>query len=335
MKKFVIILGVLAQMSVGAKDGRWIQQQIDACAPGGVVEIGQGIYEIFEPLVVTNLVSLQLHKSAILRAVKPMDFVLTVNNGAQWTKARDGASHANTNLNEDYNFFVTGGQIDANGLASCMRLDNYHHYLLRDMTFLNGNKYGLAIDTNGHGYELIADNLYFKCTISGLKGNTAVYSQGGDSHYIDCIVVDWTCGFHLTRGGSNRLTRCHVWGGPLPPRPCCVIPEMLEDSVNFRIADGSAILRDCYADTGKIGYHMINGGRLLGCSYYNNTRFHLTNDIVMIKHDFDKLIVSGGSFSAWKLNNPKVYEGTPKASVIFRDNLYNGFAPSAALPQDK
>jgi len=46
---------------------------------------------------------------------------------------------------------------------------------------------------------------------SCLAGNTAAYLCGGDSHYTDCIVVDYTVGFR-NAGGSNRFTRCHVWG---------------------------------------------------------------------------------------------------------------------------
>ena len=45
--------------------------------------------------------------------------------------------------------------------------------------------------------------------------------------------------------GSNRLTRCHVWGGPVPPRSEGELPEMLIDSVNYVLSSYDAILTDC------------------------------------------------------------------------------------------
>ena len=95
-----------------------------------------------------------------------------------------------------------------------MSLLRFKHFTIRDMAFRNGKQYGLRIEERGSlwTYELVATNCYFKCTMPGLGGNAAVSSLGGDSHFVDCICVDCTVGFELLGGGSNRLTRCHVWG---------------------------------------------------------------------------------------------------------------------------
>lgn len=300
-----------------------IRRAVEAC-PSGVLYIPAGVYEITEPIVVKNLCSLIMHKSAILRATAKMDFVLKVNTAEQYNRARIDAGGA-----EDYNLFVVGGQIDGNGLASCMALDNYHHFTLRDITFLNGFPYGLRIDGEGHGYELIANNLYFKCVKSGLAGNTALYTTGGDSHYTDCVVVDYTVGFHLGRGGSNRLTRCHVWGGPIPPVKEGESREMLKGSVNYKIMDSSAILRDCYADTGEIGFEI--GGwdvRLLGCSYFSNPGFKLDN-ITIIKHHQGRLLVSEGAFVK-TAKNVKVYDGC--GTVRWSNMMYSNFGKDDDCP---
>ena len=276
--------------------------------PGGVLTVPRGTYLVSSPIFVANRCSFDLDKNAVLRATAPMNAVLEL----------DGYM---ANRNEhDYGVFLRGGVIDGDGLASCLRVRGFAHVTLRDTTLLNGREYGLRVDG---GYEAIVMNLYAKCVKSGMAGNVGFYVNGGDSHYTDCIVVDYTIGFRLAHGGSNRITRCHVWGGPLPPLHPGEDCEMLKDSVNFWI-DGasSAILRDCYADTGKTGF-LVDGWntRLLGCSYYNNNHFKL-DDITVIRHKRGRLLVTDGEFVK-TMPHCKVYEGC--GDVTWRNMLYSGF----------
>lgn len=283
-----------------------------AATPSGTLTVPRGIYRIASTVRIANGCSLQMNKNAKLVAVKEMDYVLEINGSG-------GVMH-------DYNRFVAGGCIDGAGLASCMRLAGFAHFTLKDTTFLNGRAYGLRVDG---GYELIANNLYFKCVIPGLAGNSGVYINGGDSHYTDCVVVDYTIGFNMAKGGSNRLTRCHVWGGPLPPVEQGEPREMLKDSINFLIGGSSSILRDCYADTGKIGYKVTGWDtRLLGCSYFNNKGFKL-DGITIIKHEQGRLLVADGGFVK-TTPNVIVYDGC--GEVEWFNMLYSGFGPQDDCP---
>lgn len=301
-------------------DSARIQRAIDA-TPSGVLRVPGGLFEVAETIMVTNCCSLELHKTAVLRAVKPMGYVICIDNAkAQKLPADDFR-------NDDHNLFVTGGKIDGNGLASCLYIVGFAHFTMRDMTFLNAKETGLRVHG---GYELIANNLYFKTVIPGLAGNCALYTTGGDSHYTDCVAVDYTIGFRLGSGGSNRLTRCHVWGGPLPPVNAGEPREMLKDSVNFWVDRASSVIfRDCYADTGKTGY-LIDGWdtRMLGCSYYNNQSFGL-DGIVIVKHKFGRLLVTDGGFVK---NTPdvKVYDGT--GEVAWQNMMYSGFQAGDYCP---
>ena len=292
-----------------------LQRAVNASCDG-TLTIPRGVYRVSAPIRVTNRCSLQLNKSAVLKAVAPMRYVLEVD-----------ARSFGSGISHDYNKFVRGGVIDGNGLASCMRLTGFAHFTLADTTFLNGKAYGLRVDG---GYELIANNLYFKCLMPGLAGNSAIYVNGGDSHYTDCVVVDYTYGIHQVAGGSNRYTRCHVWGGPLPPAKPGEDREMLKDSVNFKLAGGgSTILRDCYADTGKTGYEIAAWDtRLLGCSYFNNSGFKL-DDVTIIRHPRGRLLVSECGFCK---NMPKtrVYEGC--GEVEWCNMSYSGFGPQDDCP---
>lgn len=282
--------------------------------PNGVLAVPRGVYEISRTLKVMNGCSFDLDKNAKLRAVKPMEVVVALDG------ALLGRRH-------DYNVFFRGGVVDGNGIASCLRANGFAHLTMRESTFLNGLKYGLRVDG---GYELMANNLYFKCLKPGLAGNTGVLVNGGDSHYTDCVVVDYTVGFRLCRGGSNRLTRCHVWGGPLPPAKPGEDREMLKDSVNFWIDGGSStILRDCYADTGKIGF-LVDGWdtRLLGCSYFNNSGFKL-DGITIVRHKRGRLLVTDGAFVK-TTPHYTVYDGC--GEVEWFNMMYSGFGPGEDCP---
>lgn len=305
-----------------------------ADAPGGVLYIPKGVYSIAQMLTITNCCSLLLHKSAVLKAVKEMDFVLFYDAAASYPDLEECDGHLVPSGDydaEDWNLFVKGGVVDGAGLASCMCLNSFKHFTMRDMSLRNGKKYGLRIEEKGSmwTYELVAQNLYLKCTMPGLQGNAGISSNGGDSHFIDCIVVDYTIGFDLLGGGSNRLTRCHVWGGPIPPKNPGELPEMLIDSINFNIDSYDTILTDCYADTGKTGYRICQPTRMIGCSYFNNYTY-LLDDVTVIDHVGGELLVSGCML---RKTSPKatLYRGDNQG-VIWRDNLLLG---GLKLPGDK
>ena len=151
-----------------------------------------------------------------------------------------------------------------------------------------------------------------------------IQTSGGDSHYTDIVVVDYTVGFQLLEHGwANRLTRCHVWGGPIPPAKAGEPPEMLKDSVNFEIRVGGNILRDCYADTGKTGFLIAAETRLDGCSYFSNPVFKL-DGITCIAHECGNLTVAHSSFTK-TAPNVKIYDGC--GEVSWRDCKTSGFEP--------
>ena len=294
---------------------------------GGVLYFPKGIYEIAEMITVDNCCSLLLHKSAVLKAVKEIPFVLKIDAAASAPGIKEEDGHiipSGEADSEDWNLFFTGGVIDGAGLASCVCLNSFKHFTMRDISMRNGKKYGLRIEDEGSiwTYELIAQNLYLKCTIPGLAGNAGISSRGGDSHFIDCIVVDYTRGIELLGGGLNRLTRCHVWGGPIPPRKNGELPEMLTDSVNYVISSGDALLTDCYADTGKTGYLVTENARLIGCSYYNNFTYKM-DDVTVIDHRAGQLLVSGCMFRKHS-PNATLYKGD-RTKLTERDNLLEGF----------
>ena len=306
-------------------DDRRIMRAVKGCT-GGVLYFPKGIYEIADMITVDNCVSLLLHKSAVLKAVKEMPFVLKIDAASSYPGIKEEDGHivpSGDPDSEDWNLFFEGGVIDGAGLAGCVCLNSFKHFTMRDISMRNGRKYGLRIEDGGMWtYELIAQNLYIKCTMPGLAGNAGISSNGGDSHFIDCIVVDYTRGIELLGGGSNRLTRCHVWGGPIPPRKEGGLPEMLIDSVNYVLSSGDALLTDCYADTGKTGYLVTENARLIGCSYYNKYTYKM-DDVTVIDHRGGQLLVADCMF---RKHSPHatVYKGD-RSLLTARDNLLENF----------
>jgi len=315
-------------------DTQRIQRAIDS-APFGVVCIPKGEYKLDSTVKVVNAASLQMHKSAKFSAVKPMETMLAYDGKISW---KHSIEKANNESLADHGMFIAGGDFDACGLADeCISLVNYRHFTFRDTVFRNPKKFGLRVGDEKKstgGYELIANNLYFRCGLPGLAGNVGMCIYDGDSHYTDCVVIDYTTGIHVRRGGSNRLTRCHVWGGPIPPPQKGELPEMLKDSICFRLSGGDAVLRDCYADTGMIGFKIEGNSRVLGCAYFNNWRFKMDNPTVF-DHVKGKLLVSDGYFTKTS-NSATLYKGNMPDKFIWRDNVVNGFKPEElGLPQTR
>ena len=306
-----------------ADDTARLQRAVDA-TPHGVVSVAGGLYRLSSTLRVTNECSLRLHKTAVIRAVRPMEFLIVVDRTKGMRLPKDDFRAS------DHNLFVTGGKLDGNGIASCLSVVSPFHYTLRDTTYLNGKPYGLVTKD---GCEVIAENLYFRCTKSGLAGNTAAYICGGDSHYTDCVVVDYTVGFRNARG-SNRYTRCHVWGGPLPALEKGGEREMLKDSVNFWNEGGDAVYRDCYADTGKTGFRIDATAQLFGCRYFNNRLFDL-DDITVIDHRHSPLYVSACHFMSGGTPKIRLYAAKSgvKGRAVWRDCICTGgFADRDEVP---
>jgi len=288
-------------------DSARIQRAIEA-APRGVVTIPAGVYKIDKTIDVNNAASLNMHKSARFEAVAKMDFMLNYDGKVGIGKKE--------NHPEEHNWFIIGGDFGCKGLSSGVLLRNYHHFTFKDTTIRNATMYGFKVNDDkrkGSGYELIATNLYFRCDMKGLAGNIGICTDDGDSHYTDCVVIDYTTGIYVRHGGSNRLTRCHVWGGP--------VREMLKDSVCFRIAGGDTLLRDCYADTGMTGFLIEGSARVLGCAYYNNWGFKMDNPTVFDQTG-GRLIVSEGFFTKTS-PSARLYKGT--GNIIWRDNIVNRF----------
>lgn len=234
-------------------DSQRIVRAIES-VPLGVLDIPEGRYELDSTVSVTNGASLRMESTAKFGAIKPMTYMLFYD-----------ATFASRNRCN--NAFISGGEFDANGLAdTCVKIVSFQHFTFRDTVFRNPKKSGLTVgdaEKRG-GYELVANNLYFRNTMRGLAGNVGMLIYSGDCHFTDCIIVDYTIGIDQRKGGANRYTRCHVWGGPVPPIKKGGLPEMLIDSICFKLTGGDTLLRDCYADTGLIGFLVEANTRLLG-----------------------------------------------------------------------
>ena len=297
-------------------DAPRFQRAIDACT-GGVLTVPGDDYEIARTLYVTNLCSIELSPSAYVRAVAEMDWMFKID--ALWQfEPKTAPKGVNP---ERYNLFFRGGTLDGNGNASCLSIDNFRHYTLEKATFLNGKRFGVGLVTAGGGYEMVARDLYIKTLMSGLAGNTGLVFGGSDSHFTDIIVVDYTTGVHLKGdGGANRLTRVHVWGGPVKPPEAGALPEMLRNSVCFRIDSSGETLWDCYADTGEIGF-WVNGWevRMFGCNYANNPGFKM-NDVTVIRQDVGSIWAEVCYFQR---NTPgtRLYQGGLNARIHWGEDL--------------
>ena len=302
-------------------DGARIQRAINATGPGGVLYFPKGLYETSRTIYATNCVSLLLHKSATIRAVKKMENLLVIANTARSAYNRPGVTF-------DQGLFLRGGHLDGNGMATGLYLNNFFHLTLRDVVFLNCAPYGCHVGRLG--CELVADNLYFRTYLRGLSGNVGLFTEGCDGYYSRIIVVDHTVGVR-TLGQSNAFFQCHVWGGLVPPAAKGRLPEMLENSVCFDLGGMMNLLRDCYADTGATGFRVDgNFQQITGCWFLNNTKFGL-KDITVVRQtpSSSGLLVADCCFRG-SGKETKLYEGP--GTVKWRDMSYSGFGESEPRP---
>lgn len=339
---------------VGERDDAPRFRRAIAAAPNGVLAVGKGDYSIATPLVITNRCSLEMHPAARLIAAAPMEFVLTWDGHDDYHALSvfnsDGSVYDNAGL------FIRGGDIDGRGLASCLRIGNAHHFTLADITLHNGRKAGLELSrwNGGHLYELIANNVYCKCTMQGLAGNVGVLVEVHDCHFTDVIVVDYTVGIRA-KGSSNRFTRCHVWGGTVAPKGMSMrewsefyaankkqrgrwnaeleatllskgLPEMLAGSICFDSAPGN-LFDGCYADTAEIGFNLPYGGQLVNCGFYNNLLMGLRKSTVIV-HQSGRLVITGCNFNG-VAGIEKLYLG-PWKDVIWSSSTASGGADMSA-----
>ena len=306
-------------------DSARIMRAVETAGSNGVVYFPRGEYEIDSMLVVSNSASLLLHKSAVLKAVTQMPFVMKYFG--RLMEAGNGDSSGFV----DHNLFIRGGEFNGSGLAGCVQLMGVRHFAMSDITFRNGRGFGLQIGDASlpraieGGYEIMACNLYFICNLSGLSGNVGLQTNIGDSHFTDIVVVDYTTGICDQRA-SNRYTRCHIWGGLVKHR-ATGRPEMLDDSVAFDLQANDAMLTDCYADTAMTGFWVRGDARIVNCGYFNNWRFKMDNPVVF-RHDAGRLTVANGRFSKNSPNATLYICGKDAGALVWRDNHAIKFSES-------
>ena len=329
-----------------------------AAAADGVLAVPKGEYEIATMLHVTNRCSLLMHPNAHLKAVAKMDYVLFWDGHDDYHVL--SVFDASGEMRDPAGSFICGGDIDGRGLASCLALANAHHFTLRDTVLHNGRRAGLCVsrETGGHLYELIADNVYCKTTMSGLAGNVGIDCQCADCHFVDCIVVDYTVSIRDC-GGGNRFQRCHVWGGTVPPKGMGFrewseyyakvkkldlagkfatvekellakgLPEMLKDSIAFDIRAGGSVFDGCYADTAEIGFKIGSSTTIRSSGFYNNPRMGLRKSTVIV-HRGGSVTVDGCVFNG-AAHVEKLYEGDGKNIVWRNVRAFNGDGMSRDL----
>ena len=189
--------------------------------------------------------------------------------------------------------------------------------------------------------------------MKGLSGNVGIWSDKDDAHFNDCFVIDYTVGMRML-GTANRISRCHVWGGTVPPKNLSVqdwseiygkrkkqlwagvygqdadkaeaendVPEMLIGSIAFDIKGFNNILDGCYADTTEIGFQTENYTRIVGCNFFNNRLMGLKKSSA-INHIGGRLTVTMCVFRS-TVGTEILYNGS-KEDVEWVSNTVRGFA---------
>ena len=295
---------------------------VDIAEYGQTINIANGTYEIDSTLQIPYGVSVKMNQYAKIVASESFvgDYVLKYYG--------DGDFEYNTTNpitggeDELMGLLFSGGIIDAQGKAGCFSMGKGMHITIENMTFLNPKTAGLNVGNEGFCYETIVKNCYARTFVNGCEGNIGFCINAMDNHFVDCITQDVTTAFKDNQG-SNRFTRCHIWGGRLGyPNS----HPMLNNSIGFDLSSHNT-LTDCYADTSAIGIK-INGTNnvIIGANCFNNYSKYGLDNIVLVDLNGNgtKFIGcdmrTGGTPHYTLINNPnnKTYEAI--ACIGFPNN---------------
>lgn len=281
---------------------------------GQTIKIGDGTYEVDATVRIPYGVSVKMEQYTKIVASETFtdDYVLEYYGDGNFEY---NTTNPITGGEDDLmGLLFSGGIIDAQGRAGCFNMGKGMHITIENMTFLNPKTVGLNVGGKGFCYETIVKNCYCRTFVTGCEGNIGFGINAMDNHFIDCITQDMTTAFKDNQG-SNRFTRCHIWGGRLGyPNS----HPMLDNSIGFDLS-GNNTLTDCYADSSAIGMR-INGANnvLIGCNWFNNYSKYGLNNIILVDlkangTQFIGCYMRPGSTPDYVLiNNPnsKTYEKT-------------------------
>lgn len=154
---------------------------------------------------------------------------------------------------------VVGGILD--GALKADRLFSVAgilHMTHTQTIYRDGIHRGLVLE-GGTGAELMAYDLRFvNSGVTNVTDNIAIEAKdGGDSHFRDIIMRDWTVGVKDT--GANRWRDVHPWIGPDAGGSGPQMTARYATSVGFDITGQSNML-ECLSDTMRVAYKFRTNG---------------------------------------------------------------------------
>lgn len=217
---------------------------------GGTLELGDGVYEIPQPLVVPVSVSLVMTPHAIIRAKTGFSGEAVVIKGGG--KYRRGGSFAG---------WIKGGVIDGNRQPlTGLRVDKMHRLEIADLEVQDCTFKGIHLAKGGNETNLSRVRINLMADVPHAPGSIGLHYERGDSKVSQVHILGYETAMR-DDWGSNWFHMIHVWNvddtqGPL--------------KYAFYCNGGNDAFHMCYADSPSLAGFYINkpNHSVVQCSVY-------------------------------------------------------------------
>lgn len=205
---------------------------------GGTIELGDGVYEISEPLCVPTSVSLVMTPNAIIRAMPKFngDAVLIKGGGEQSTLSGTAG-------------WIRGGIIDGGRQPlTGIRVLRMHRLEIADLVVRNCTYKGIHLLDDGYETNLTRVRCDVDLDVAYAPGSIGIHYERGDNKVVLAHVIGYETGVRSDRG-SNWFTLVHVWNFELKHGPM---------KYCFYCNGANNTFNQCYADSPSIAGFYID-----------------------------------------------------------------------------
>lgn len=196
---------------------------------GGTLELGDGVYELDQPLRVPRAVSVTMSPNAVLRARSGFkgDAVL-LKGGGSYSRFSQTAG------------WIRGGVIDGSGLnVTGILVEDLHRLEIADLSVLNALGRGIHLLKGGNETNLTRVRCDVDMGTRLVPGSIGVHIERTDCKVSNLHVIGYETGVR-SDAGSNWFNQVHVWNWE---------PRQGPMKICFHCNGGNNAFSQCYADS--------------------------------------------------------------------------------------
>lgn len=204
---------------------------------GGTLELGDGVYEIDQPLRIPRAVSLVMTPNAVIRA--------KANFKGDAVIIKGGGQYATSSATSGW---IRGGVIDGNRQPlTGIRVEELHRLEIADLSILNALYKGVHLLKGGNESNLSRVRCDVDMATRYAPGSIGVHVERTDCKFTRLHVIGYETGVR-SDAGANWFSQVHVWNW---------VPTQGPVKYCFHCNGSQNTFLQCYADSPSVaGFFM-------------------------------------------------------------------------------